>query len=97
MVFEAKNCKACSNLSRDLNQLIRQERGRIALVRVDQNRYRDLSNRHSVRGLPDLRAYINGREVRNLADTRMPRGMEAMIDDLIRRYRQINGHLPRRW
>lgn len=62
--FYADWCGPCKVTAPMLDELAHRRAGRVLVLKVDTDRWPELSRQHGVRGIPTLLAFDEGREVR---------------------------------
>lgn len=61
--FWAPWCQPCLVLGPPLEEVAGEFSGRLVLAKVDIDEHQRLAGRYRVRGIPDVRAFVDGREV----------------------------------
>lgn len=80
--FHAGGCGPCQTLGPILKEVVREQKGAVVLVRVDVDRNPELAQAYGVRGLPAVKALVDGQVVTQLnGSTSVPR-LRAFVADL---------------
>src|SRR3954454_8041562 len=80
--FWAEWCGPCRTLTPVLEQEIAEREGQVELVKVDVDANPALANEYGVRGIPAVKAFRNGRVIREFVGVQSPQSVAAFLDAL---------------
>jgi putative thioredoxin len=80
--FWADWCGPCRALTPVLEREIAEREGSVELVKVDVDANPALANEYGVRGIPAVKAFRNGRVVREFVGAQSPQSVAAFLDAL---------------
>ena len=81
--FWAEWCAPCRTLKPILEKLAAEYGGRFCLAKVNSDQNPELAARYAVRGIPSVKAFLNGAVVREFAGALPEAQVRAFIDDLL--------------
>lgn len=81
--FWAGWCAPCRQLKPLLEQLVAAQQGRVLLAKVDVEAQPALASRYKVRGIPDVRAFVNGALVDGFTGVLPQAALQAFIERLL--------------
>jgi len=80
--FWADWCQPCHMLAPVLEQAVSDRDGQVVLAKVDIDANPGLADRFSVRGIPAVKAFRNGKVVNEFVGVQPPAAVEAFLDTL---------------
>jgi thioredoxin len=80
--FWAEWCGPCRTLTPVLEREIAGRAGQVELVKVDVDANPQLANEYGIRGIPAVKAFRNGRVVREFVGAQSPQTVAAFLDAL---------------
>ncbi len=80
--FWAEWCGPCKALAPVLEKEIAAREGAVVLAKVDVDANQGLAQEHGIRGIPAVKAFRNGRVVREFTGVQSPQGVAAFVDAL---------------
>jgi putative thioredoxin len=80
--FWAEWCGPCRVLGPVLEQAVEARGGAVWLVKVDTDTNQELAVQHGIRGIPAVKAFVNGRIAGEFVGARDQRAVEAFIDQI---------------
>jgi len=80
--FWADWCGPCKTLTPMLEQAVEEREGRVVLAKVDTDANQELAERYSVRGIPNVKAFRNGRVVDEFTGALPAPAVEEFLDRL---------------
>jgi putative thioredoxin len=80
--FWAEWCGPCRMLGPVLEREVEQRGGEVELVKVDVDANPQLANEYGIRGIPAVKAFRNGRVVREFVGAQSPQTVSAFLDAL---------------
>jgi putative thioredoxin len=80
--FWADWCGPCKTLAPILEQAVSEREGHVALVKIDVDANPELAERFSVRGIPSVKAFRDGRVVDEFVGVVSPQRVGDMLDGL---------------
>jgi putative thioredoxin len=81
--FWADWCGPCKTLAPVLEQAIAEREGRVALAKVDVDAAPELAGRYGVRGIPNVKAFRDGRVVDEFVGVVSQQRVSEMLDGLL--------------
>jgi len=82
--FWAPWCAPCRALTPILEKLAREYEGKFLLAKVNSDEHPQLSARFGVRGIPNVKAFVDGKQADEFSGARPEGGVRAFITRLIR-------------
>lgn len=79
--FHATWCGPCRMLGPVLDQVVRTASGPLKLVQVDTDQHQELAVAAGVSGIPDVRLYVDGRQVGGFTGFRPKPAVEQFVRD----------------
>jgi len=83
--FYATWCPPCKALAPVIDSLATDYKGKVAFVKVDIDKARDLTAQYKIQGVPTLVLFAEGKEVQRLVGGRPEMELRAELDALISR------------
>lgn len=80
--FWAEWCAPCRMLGPILARAVEAREGAVWLVKVDTDKNQEIAVQHGIRGIPTVKAFIDGRMVSEFVGVKDERAVEAFIDQL---------------
>jgi putative thioredoxin len=80
--FWADWCAPCKVLAPVLEQAVEERNGRLVLAKVDTEANPELAMRYGIRGIPNVKAFRNGRVVDEFVGALSPQAVAAFLDGL---------------
>lgn len=80
--FWADWCSPCKALAPVLEKAVEARGGSVVLAKVDVDANQGLAQEHGIRGIPAVKAFRNGRVVKEFTGVQSPHGVEAFLDAL---------------
>ena len=80
--FWADWCAPCKVLAPVLEQAVAERNGELILAKVDTEASPELAARYGIRGIPNVKAFRNGRVVDEFVGALSPQAVEAFLDGL---------------
>ena len=80
--FWADWCAPCKVLAPVLEQAVEQRNGDLVLAKVDTEANPELAMRYGIRGIPNVKAFRNGRVVDEFVGALSPQAVEAFLEGL---------------
>ena len=81
--FWAEWCRPCRVLAPVLEREVAARDGRLALAKVDVDASPRLAATYDIRGIPAVKAFRNGRVVREFVGAQSPQAVGAFLDELL--------------
>ena len=81
--FWAEWCGPCHALAPVLEREVAARDGRLSLVKVDVDANPRLADEYGIRGIPAVKAFRNGRVVREFVGAQSPQSVAAFLDEVL--------------
>jgi putative thioredoxin len=81
--FWAEWCGPCHALAPVLEREVATRDGRLSLVKVDVDANPRLADEYGIRGIPAVKAFRNGRVVREFVGAKSPQSVGAFLDEVL--------------
>ena len=81
--FWAEWCGPCHALAPVLEREVAARDGRLSLVKVDVDASPRLADEYGIRGIPAVKAFRNGRVVREFVGAQSPQSVGAFLDEVL--------------
>ena len=81
--FWAEWCGPCHALAPVLEREVAARDGRLSLVKVDVDANPRLADEYGIRGIPAVKAFRNGRVVREFVGAQSPRSVGTFLDEVL--------------
>ena len=81
--FWAEWCGPCHALAPVLEREVAARDGRLSLVKVDVDANPRLADEYGIRGIPAVKAFRNGRVVREFVGAQSPQSVGAFLDEVL--------------
>jgi putative thioredoxin len=81
--FWAEWCGPCHALAPVLEREVAARDGRLSLVKVDVDANPGLADEYGIRGIPAVKAFRNGRVVREFVGAQSPQSVGAFLDEVL--------------
>ncbi|MCS6970107.1 MAG: thioredoxin family protein [Planctomycetota bacterium] len=82
--FYATWCGPCRMLAPVLDEVARTAQPPVKLVKIDTDQYREFAIAHGVSGIPDVRLFVDGRQIGSFTGFRPKPQVESFIRDRLR-------------
>lgn len=84
--FSATWCPPCQQLKPVLYKIAEEKSSKVKLKVIDVDQHQQLAGQHGVSGIPDVRFFINGKQVDKFAGAAPKEHIEQMISDILTKH-----------
>lgn len=81
--FFATWCPPCKKLAPTIDALAKKYSGKVNVVKIDVDKNRDWISRFNISGIPDVRIFHKGKEVKKLVGLRSEKDYTKQLDKLL--------------